>query len=320
MDDMVTARAATGQATLALGTVQWGQPYGVANHSGQPSVQEIRSLLATARQAGLHILDTARRYGTAEARIGRILGDDPYWTVVTKLSNEVWKPGQSWRRTLALTEESVSRSLKNLRQERLKALLLHQPLHRTVVEGKIWKRLLRYRDQGRIASLGVSVLCPRQAWDLLDDPDVADIQVPTSLLDRRLWSAGFFERASATGKQVFVRSIFLQGLAFLQPEEITGHLAPLQPALHRILEWSNQRKVPAAVAFLGFARSLPGVRILLGCETEKQLRNNLNMWRAAQDLALEVGELATSLPAVPDDVLDPSQWKGAPRPAGISQP
>src|ERR1700736_366409 len=51
---------------LGLGTVQFGQAYGVSNSAGQVPVAEVRAMLARAAGEGVALLDTAANYGQAE--------------------------------------------------------------------------------------------------------------------------------------------------------------------------------------------------------------------------------------------------------------
>lgn len=48
---------------LALGTVQFGLPYGVANQQGQVTETEVNSILDLASANGINTLDTAIAYG-----------------------------------------------------------------------------------------------------------------------------------------------------------------------------------------------------------------------------------------------------------------
>jgi hypothetical protein len=57
---------------LALGTVQFGRPYGIANQSGQVSRAEAKVILALARSAGIDTLDTAIAYGESETCLGAV--------------------------------------------------------------------------------------------------------------------------------------------------------------------------------------------------------------------------------------------------------
>ena len=56
---------------LGIGTVQFGQPYGISNRRGQVPPAEARAILARAAQAGIGLLDTAATdYG--EGRAGAV--------------------------------------------------------------------------------------------------------------------------------------------------------------------------------------------------------------------------------------------------------
>ena len=68
---------------LALGTVQFGVPYGVANSTGQVPESEGSSILSYARTLGIDTLDTAIAYGESERRLGSI--GVAGWNVITKL-------------------------------------------------------------------------------------------------------------------------------------------------------------------------------------------------------------------------------------------
>jgi aryl-alcohol dehydrogenase-like predicted oxidoreductase len=68
---------------LALGTVQFGLDYGVANTAGQVAPAEVASILALAQQMGIGTLDTAINYGQSESVLGQC--GIAEWQVVTKL-------------------------------------------------------------------------------------------------------------------------------------------------------------------------------------------------------------------------------------------
>jgi spore coat polysaccharide biosynthesis protein SpsF len=292
------------QVQLALGTVQWGQTYGIANTSGVPDLDEVRSILATARSAGIHVLDTARAYGASESVIGTLVGDDPYWTVITKLSPQIWTPGLSATDVARATDDSLEQSRTALRQRTLAVLLLHEAAHRTVADQAIWKILLEQRREGRIGALGVSAGNPDEAFAALDDPDIEVIQVASSLLDQRLYRSEFFSRAAALGRRVFVRSIFLQGVAHMT--EMPEYLAPLRPALTMLEGKARRHGLEKWHLFLEFAKLLTGTTVLLGCETAQQLKANLRQWEGSVDPG--TFHLAESIPDLPSSVLDPSKW------------
>ena len=58
---------------LVLGTVQFGMHYGINNISGQPSSNEVKSIIKTAIDSGVKFIDTARNYGNSENLLGRFM-------------------------------------------------------------------------------------------------------------------------------------------------------------------------------------------------------------------------------------------------------
>ena len=54
---------------LCLGTVQFGMTYGITNHFGQVTEDEV--ILKLAASYGIEFLDTAQSYGTSELVLGR---------------------------------------------------------------------------------------------------------------------------------------------------------------------------------------------------------------------------------------------------------
>ncbi len=108
-------------STLVLGTVQFGLPYGIANTTGQPPYREVLDILSAAAEGGVTCLDTAAVYGESEVVLGKALAElhlsDTMIVVtkVTQLANEKI----SARQADEIVEQSVTRSLRNLRLERL---------------------------------------------------------------------------------------------------------------------------------------------------------------------------------------------------------
>ena len=70
---------------LGLGTVQFGQAYGVSNRSGQVPKEEAAAILDRAAKAGVRLLDTAANYGEAENILASL--DTSAFRVVTKTIN-----------------------------------------------------------------------------------------------------------------------------------------------------------------------------------------------------------------------------------------
>ena len=296
---------------LTLGSAQWGMPYGIANRDGVPDSKELEAILSRARDAGIHSIDTARAYGESETRIGRTISQDEGWRVITKLDPDVHAPGGGIAETLERVAQSLEASRRALQTDVLPVLLLHRFEHRHACGGRLWRSLLAEREAGRIGALGVSAGTPEEAWAALEDPDIEVLQVASSLLDLRLHRQGFFPRARELGRTIHVRSIFLQGVAHLDPEILPPTLVDLVAPIRIIQTFASRLGVTPRALFLAFARELPGAHPILGCETEGQLESLLRDWTSDAIDAATITQIVESLPTLEADVVDPSRWISA---------
>ena len=308
---------------LALGSAQWGMPYGIANPTGPPDDATLAAMLTRAHDAGVRTIDTARAYGQSETRIGGALRELPAtegFRVITKLAPDVHETGVGIAECLERVSESLSESRVALGQDALPVVLLHRFAHRHACGGKLWRTLLAEREAGRIGQLGVSAATPEEAWAALDDPDVEVLQVASSLLDLRLVRQAFFPRARELGRTVYVRSVFLQGVAHLDPATLPRFLAPAADALRAIHATAARIGVTPRALFLGFAREfLPGAHPIVGCESDAQLAELLADWSDERIDLAALAALVDALPTLEADVVDPSRWPTPGREAASNQ-
>jgi aryl-alcohol dehydrogenase-like predicted oxidoreductase len=280
-------------------------PYGIANRRGQPSVDEVRGILALAREAGVRVLDTARAYGQSEEVIGSLSAGDSHWRIVTKISPNL--SDDEWV-IVAEIEASLHRSREALTRQELDTVLLHRPEHLIWGDGAAWRCLLRERNEGTIKRIGVSVLSPEQALQLVTHSEIDSLQVPFNLLDQRLRRARFFQQAKTEGKEVFIRSVFLQGLAFIPDENLDPYFAPLRVPLANLDRWATDHGMTRGGLFLRYAQS-QGAHVVVGCESTEQLRQNLATWKLGPLAESQAREVEALLPEISAVLLDPSRWR-----------
>lgn len=280
-----------------LGTAQWGMDYGIANRSGQAREDDVRALLRLGEEAGMAWLDTAQAYGEAECLVGQLAAKS--WRIVTKMPPDAYGNLQQW------AEQAVRESLRRLKRTKLNALLLHRPKQRS--QSDIWDTLRSMRDDGLIGMLGISAITPDDAMEALQDPDVEIMQVPASLLDQRLMRRGFFEAAKAAGKIIHLRSIFLQGVAFMKEEELPTWLQSLAPALKMADDMASGMGCPRAALFLHHALASGAQGIVIGCECAWQLRDILTMARQKPAMK-QLHELEDQVAALGELPVNPALW------------
>ena len=296
---------------LGLGTAQWGQVYGIANRTGPPDAEGVTEMIRIARAAGLSLIDTARAYGRSEELVGRSTAGDTWWSIATKLDPTIHDEARDKRAAAELTRRSIEKSCSALRRARLDILLAHRAAQLTAWGGAIWDECRAATRSGVVDAIGASAANPEEAEAAVDDDDVKVIQVAASILDQRLVRSGFFERCASRGKTVILRSVFLQGIAFLETSALPTYLAPLAPAHRLVSEFARHRDCPPPKVWLSYARALAeshrDVTVLAGSERPSQLSTDIEHW-ALPLAAEECQELAERIGGLSTDLLDPSNW------------
>lgn len=283
---------------LALGTVQFGLDYGIANKQGQVSREEAQSILGLARASGMDTLDTAIAYGDSERRLGEIgiLG----WQVISKLP----AIPASCTDVTAWVRESVFSSLERLRIPKLRGLLLHRSQQLLGAQGDaLYRALLALKDQGKVEKIGLSIygpdeldaLWPRYQFDL--------VQAPFNIIDRRLATSGWLARLHGAGTEIHVRSVFLQGLLLMEAARRPATFNRWQPLWDRWHRWLDEQALTPLQACLEFVLPHSEIdRIVIGVDNVKQLQEIL---RAANTMGVSVPQsFATEDPRL----LNPSNW------------
>ena len=275
---------------LGLGTVQFGQAYGISNRHGQVGPEEVNRILSLATRSGIHLLDTAANYGEAETVLGR--RDTRPFRIVTKtigIRNGV--------------DAVVTRARRSAAALKADTLLVHAASDLAGPDGDaLWRALLGLRDEGVFRKIGISVYVADDPASLAERyrPDV--MQLPFSLLDQRLLASGALSALNERGVEIHARSLFLQGLLFLNelPEKLrsaTPHMATIKARL-------REAGISPLAAALGFVLARPEIAFgLVGVTRADELRGIIAAARTP------LPELDWASFALSDEiVLTPSLW------------
>jgi aryl-alcohol dehydrogenase-like predicted oxidoreductase len=231
-------------ARLALGTVQFGMPYGVSNLGGRVSEARVRAILHAAAGAGLDMLDTAAAYGDAEA-------------VISCLSRELGRPFLVVSKTLpgaGLAAVTAAARRSSDLAGRLDALLVHHPADLAGHAGdRLWRALQDLVDETVVRRIGVSASFDDNPREIATRFAPAVMQLPVSLFDQRLVRDGTLAELAARGIEIHARSIFLQGLLFageLHLPPSIRHVAPLLEARRNAIRTHGATLVEAAMDYV----------------------------------------------------------------------
>ncbi|OFZ97446.1 MAG: hypothetical protein A3H35_11875 [Betaproteobacteria bacterium RIFCSPLOWO2_02_FULL_62_17] len=284
---------------LAIGTVQFGLNYGIANRSGQVNQREARSILGYAKAHGIDTLDTAITYGDCETRLGEI--GVTGWQVISKLPAlpvhvqdvETWVRAQ------------VQASLARLRMSCLRGFLLHRPEQLLGKHGdEIYCALSALKRQGLIEKIGVSIYNPGELDPLVRRFNLDLVQAPFNILDRRLITSGWMDRLARMNIELHARSVFLQGLLLMPNTRRPDKFNRWQPIWQRWQRWLAETGLTPLQACLRDALRQTGIaRVVVGVDSLAQLEEIL---RAAEGPAPDLPE---ALHTNEIDLIDPARWE-----------
>ncbi|MSU47281.1 MAG: aldo/keto reductase [Lacunisphaera sp.] len=304
---MQTARFADLElSTLILGTVQFGLNYGIANKSGQPSYRTVLDILAAAHEGGVNCFDTAVIYGNSEEVLGKALAElglKDKFIAITKVRH-MDDDFSSSQAADEFVEESVTGSLRRLGLDVLPICLFHAEGNFRYVES-----LLKLKDKGLVRHIGSSVNTPEATASIIASGCAEALQIPTSILDHRFTRGGIFRDAKQHGIAIFVRSVYLQGLALMAEEEIPEDIGAVIPVRRKLQELASEAGMVMEELAARYVLSLPGFTCaVVGIETVQQVRHNTSLFAKKPlepALVQAIEEIVTDLP---DNILKPGMW------------
>jgi aryl-alcohol dehydrogenase-like predicted oxidoreductase len=289
------------RARIALGTVQFGLPYGIANRAGQVAHADVAAILAYARSAGVDTVDTAIAYGDSEKCLGDVGMQS--WRVVSKLP----PVPSACRNVETWVQQCISGSLERLAVSQLYGVLLHKPLELLGEHGKaLYEGMLSLKRRSVVQKIGISVYGPDDLDALWPHFELDLVQAPFNVFDRRLAESGWLRRLHASGTEVHTRSAFLQGLLLMNAADRPVNFRRWQPLWDAWQRWLEVQKLSALEACLGFALSHREIsRVIVGVDSLLQLQQILAHVETA------VGEVPDALSCKDLDLVDPSKWDSA---------
>jgi len=255
---------------LGIGTAQFGLAYGISNRSGQVPPDEVEKILKDAHGYGIKYIDTAALYGESESVLGRCLPNPHAFRVVTKTKH---LSHSNRRQIRGEIQSSLQASLDKLRCARVYGFLIHRAEDILSTESSaIIDELQAEKAAGMVEKIGVSVYTGAQVDKILDKftPDI--VQLPINILDQRLLRSGHLEFLKSKNVEIHARSVFLQGLLLMSPEEVPPFLDKAKPHLSKYHAYRQSLGIAATEAALSFVTNIPEIDVVIcGIENTHQL-------------------------------------------------
>jgi len=280
---------------LAIGTVQFGINYGINNKNGIPSDIDVSKIFNLSIKNNINYLDTSISYGNSEERISKLANNK--FNIITKSNNVKSKE--------ELTS-SILTSLSSLKTESVYGFLFHN-VDNLIDNHDLWSTLVKFKNENKVKKIGYSVYDTKQIDYLIDEGFIPDIvQLPYSLLDRKFEK--YFMKLKKLGTEIHVRSVFLQGLYFMNNKQLPQKLLPLKKYLDNIESISNQFNVSIGELALNFVNENKFIdKIIIGVDSSTQLNQNIQMIKN-WDNNNNINELINKITVKEQGLLSPVNW------------
>jgi aryl-alcohol dehydrogenase-like predicted oxidoreductase len=283
---------------IALGTAQFGLDYGISNKTGQIPENEVFDILNESMRSGIDVLDTAYVYGNSELVIGNY----------TKKHRHVFK-------IISKLPECDPKDVKNIFESSLEWLgaddlygyMCHSFQHYRD-NPEIWSILKTLKSEGKINKIGLSLYYPSELEYIIENKINVDIiQVPYNVFDRRFEQ--YFPVLKNKGVEIFVRSVFLQGLVFKEPSELDDYFAKIKGKIATLHSLAAELDIPIASLCLNFAVLNEFVdQVVVGVDSIQNLKEIVSSFVCNADVKNVLKKL-DSLREVDENMILPTNWK-----------
>lgn len=254
---------------LILGTVQFGLNYGINNTAGKPSKENIKSILDSAYNSGIQLLDTAEGYGDSQIKIGEYHNNSTNkFKIITKFSSNA----EGFSSNII---ERVHNNLKILDIDKLYCYMFHSFDDFKKYFEKYRKDLLILKRDGIINNIGVSLYSNDELESVLKFNEITLVQLPFNLLDNNNKRGNIIKKAKAKGIEIHTRSAFLQGLFFKNTNEFSVKIKPLEPYLNLLNDLCDEDYKMNDLALNYVCNQKNIDKVLIGVDNVQQLESNI---------------------------------------------
>jgi aryl-alcohol dehydrogenase-like predicted oxidoreductase len=296
---------------VTLGTAQLTTQYGIANIGSDYDKETVFSVLKGAMDNGIFTWDTSPAYGNSEDLIGEYLRINRSQEVVicSKLPSVTKRFGKklSSANIRKIISNDIDNSLYSLNRDNIDCYFIHDEQDILNYGNKLVSLLDERRKEGKIGKIGISVYSPKIASMALKNKKLKLIQLPCNLFDRRFDDQ--IKEASINDTQILARSVFLQGLFFLNQQQYTEKFPDISNSIELLNEISKNRNISIREMAFSYVSSFVGISsMVLGVDNLDQLLENselISRSNMSEDLK---EELDSAFINIPTSVLDPSNW------------
>ena len=291
---------------FGLGTVQFGLDYGFTKRKTQ---DEVNSILQTASDNGITLIDTAREYGDSEDKIGYFMENyKNNFVVATKLKLIDNIDNLNYTTLKRDIYNSIEESLDKLKLNRIPILQLHQTADKLYKNEDFWVVINQLKDDKLFDLFGVSVYeLPETKYIAQKYNDCVDFfQIPYNIFDRRFDDIQKELDEHSIG--LISRSTFLKGIIPCSINDVPENLSDIKPfkrELQNLADECGCSVADLASVFVYYNDYINST--ILGVDSPEELESNIKSIERFDETLIKNIDFDNF--RVNDDYLiDPRKW------------
>lgn len=267
---------------IVLGTANFGSKYGILKKKGLTH-DSVAKLLSFAKKKNILTIDTAINYTRSEKILGNF--DLSGFKIITKLPN----PPKNIKNITNWVNKEIKGSLIRMRVKKLHAVLIHDSnLFKNPNIDNIMKSLQKLQKEKFVQKIGISIYDLRTLKKILKKYNcIKIVQAPLNLFNRQLIKSGWIKKLNNMNIEIYVRSIFLQGLLLTERKLIPKFFNPWIKKFKDLENWHINRRLDILTTCIKFVTNNNLIhKIVIGVENLNQLKEIFKIFndKKKQDL------------------------------------
>jgi len=205
--------------------------------------------------------------------------------------------------------EQVEGSKRRLGLKQIPLLMIHDCDEYLCDEENMTRVFQELKDSGDIRFSGISAYT-RHDYGKLAASGFDAVQIPVNIFDWNQIENGGIKKIQEAGMMIFVRSVYLQGLVFREPESLEPRMEFCRETLEKFRRLCKKYEMNPAELALAYAFSIPGVTsLVLGSETVEQVEQNVELVEKVPVLTGEqMEEIRQNFRHTDQRILNPGLW------------
>jgi aryl-alcohol dehydrogenase-like predicted oxidoreductase len=206
--------------------------------------------------------------------------------------------------------DQVENSLSSLGYNSLPLLLMHNEYDLDVYGQTVVDTLKRLKRDGLVERVGISLNHFDYVDKVLENDMFEAVQLPLNMLDVKNATGNAIKRLKERNLLVFIRSVFLQGLFFRDPETLPdGVLQNAKEPLKMVRKIAEEENMSIAGLAISYIRDLDGVSsLVMGADNREQVKENINLINVKKISDNSREKIVKAFKNVDERVLCPWLW------------